>query len=118
MSVATTRRRFVRGSAPASHLDSVANEVLSELDDPDSEASAAARRAGLVRSDLTGLRAEVRETEQGVEPVLTSIVVGIVGAATARMAETLWADVLWPRIRRRLGADALGGPADPDARSS
>jgi hypothetical protein len=55
----------------------------------------------------------VVEGEQGAEPILTSIIVGIVSAAGARAAESLWVDVLWPRIRRKLGADALGPAAPP-----
>jgi hypothetical protein len=116
MPLVTTRRRFTRGSSPASQIELVARAVLAELDDPDSEASRAARRAGLTPADLDGARIEVAEGEQGAEPILTSIVIGIISAGGARMAESLWVDVLWPRIRRRLGADALGDPAtQPDA---
>lgn len=112
MSAITTTKRFVRGSAPASRIEDVAREVLAELGDPASEASSAAQRAGLAQADLADARVEVTEAEHGADPFLTPIVIGIAVAAGSTVAETLWKDVLWPRIRRRLGADAIGEPAD------
>lgn len=113
MSLVLTQWRFVRGASPASRIENVARRLVAELDDPDSEASQAARRAGLAPAELAGVRVEVAEGEQGAEPILTSIIVGIISAGGARIAESLWTDVLWPRIRRKLGADALGEPVEP-----
>jgi hypothetical protein len=113
MSAVTTKKRFVRGSASASRIEDVAHEILAELDDPASEASSAAQRAGLSRADLVDARAEVTEAEHGADPFLTPIIIGIAVSASSKVAESLWEDVLWPRIRRRLGADAIGKPADP-----
>ncbi|MHA6628072.1 hypothetical protein ACU61A_21750 [Pseudonocardia sichuanensis] len=113
MAVAAAVKRFERGSASAFSIEEVAREILAELDEPTSEASAAAERAGLRRADLVGARADVTEAEHGADPFLTPIIVGIVVAAGSKIAETLWTEVLWPRIRRRLGADALGGPLPP-----
>ena len=112
MSAVTTTKRFVRGRAPASRIQDVAREVLAELDDPASEASSAAQRAGLTRADLADARAEVAEAEHGADPFLTPIIIGIAVSAGSKVAETLWKDVLWPRIRLRLGADAIGKPAN------
>jgi hypothetical protein len=112
MSVVTTRKRFVRGGASASRIQDVAREILAELDDPASEASGAARRAGLSRAELVGVRVEVTEAEHGADPFLTPIIVGIVVSVGSQVVESLWEDVLWPRIRRRLGADAIGKPSD------
>jgi hypothetical protein len=108
LSETTITKRFVRGTAPGSRIEDVAREVLAELDDPASEASETARRVGLARTDLVGARVQVDEAEHGADPFLTPIIVGIVVSAGSKVAETLWKDVLWPRIRRRLGADALG----------
>jgi hypothetical protein len=114
MSAVALRRRFARGEATAAEIEDVAREVLAELRDPDSEASEAARAAGLDPAVLTDARPEVTEGEQGVEPVLTTIVVGIAVSAGSKVAETLWKDVVWPRVRRRLGVRALGAEKDPD----
>ena len=108
MSVEMAVRRFERGDATATEIGDVAREVLLELREPDSEASAAARAAGLDPAGLVDARAEVTDGEHGAEPVLTTILVGIAVSAGSKAAESLWKDVLWPRIRRRLGARALG----------
>ena len=50
---------------------------------------------------------QVTEGQQGAEPVLTTILVGIVVSIGSKVAESLWKDVLWPRIRRRLGWTAV-----------
>ena len=85
-----------------------AREVLAELREPGTEANAAARSAGLDPDVLADARADVTDGEHGAEPILTTIIVGIAVSAGSKVAETLWRDVLWPRIRRRLGARALG----------
>ena len=108
MTVEMTVRRFERGDATATEIEDVAREVIRELREPSSEASAAARTAGLDPARLADARAEVTDGEHGAEPILTTIAVGIVVSAGSKVAESLWKDVLWPRIRRRLGARALG----------
>ena len=116
MTAPTLSMRFQRGRAPVSRLQSIAQEIISELADPTSAASADAERAGLARADLLSARVEVTEPEQGAEPFLTPIIIGIAIAAGSKVAETLWTDVIWPRIRRRLGVDAIGRPIPPDER--
>src|SRR6478735_5412187 len=99
-------RRFERGEATA--IETVAREVLLELREPGSEAWTAAQRVGLDPAALVDARTEVNDGEHGAEPVLTTILVGIAVSAGSKAAESLWTDVLWPRIRRRLGVRALG----------
>jgi hypothetical protein len=109
------RQRFRRGAASADLISEAARDVLAELGRPGSEATGAADRAGFDPARLTDARIKVAEGEQGVEPVLTSVVVSIAASVGAKVVESLWTDVLLPRIRRRLGADALGPPI-PDPR--
>jgi hypothetical protein len=106
--------RFERGDATATEIEDVAREVLAELREPGSEASAAAETSGLDPATLDDSRAEVTDGEHGAEPILTTIVVGIAVSAGSKVAESLWKDVLWPRIRRRLGARALGAEKTPE----
>lgn len=108
MTLAMSEKRYQRGDASAAQLQEVIDEVLEQLAKPDSEAAHAARAADLQPAELSGVRVEVREAEQGAEPVLTTIVVGIAVAAGSKIAGTLWDEVIWPRLRRRLGARALG----------
>ena len=114
MSAEAASWRFERGDATATEIEDVARAVLAELREPDSEASAAARTAGLDPAVLADARAEVTDGEHGAEPILTTIVVGIAVSAGSKVAESLWKDVLWPRIRRRLGARALGAEKTPE----
>jgi hypothetical protein len=108
-------QRYQRGDASATELQEVVDEILGQLTEPDSEIGRAARDAGLEPAALSGVHAEVYEGAQGAEPILTTIVVGIAVAAGSKVAETLWSEVIWPRLRRRLGARALGAPAaDPE----
>jgi hypothetical protein len=114
MSAEAAKWRFERGDATATEIEGVAREVLAELREAGSEASAAAQAAGLDPAALAGARAEVTDGEHGVEPILTTIVVGIAVSAGSKVAESLWKDVLWPRIRRRLGTRALGAEKAPE----
>jgi hypothetical protein len=101
---------FRRGDTTAQELQQIVDEVLAELAEPDSEAARSARSAGVELGDLTGAQVLIREGEQGAEPILTTILVGIAISASSKVAESLWNDILWPRLRRRLGARALGDP--------
>lgn len=108
------QQRFQRGAASADLIGGVVREVLAEVGVPGSEATRAADGAGLDPARLAGARVEITEGEQGAEPFLTTIVVSIAATAGSKVLESFWTDVIWPRVRRRLGADALGPKvADP-----
>lgn len=119
MAAVISEQWYQRGDASAEELQDVVDEILGQLTEPDSDVAHAARAAGLEPADLSGVSAEVREGAQGAEPILTSIIVGIAVAAGSKVAETLWAEVIWPRLRRRLGVKALGArtAAPGDGRS-
>jgi hypothetical protein len=114
LSTEMTLWRFQRGDATATEIQDVAREVLAEMREPGTEANAAARSAGLDPVALANARADVTDGEHGAEPILTTIIVGIAVSAGSKVAESLWKDVLWPRIRRRLGVRALGAEKTPD----
>jgi len=104
----TLQKEFRRGDASADKLQDVVDEVLAELQSsPHSNGAQLAKAAGLGEEDLAGAKVQVREGQQGVEPVLTTIFVTLVVTATSKVAESLWKDVLWPRIRLRLGWTAV-----------
>src|SRR6185295_5423931 len=92
------RLRFRRGAAGAESIDGVVRDVLTELEEPGSEAALVAERAGIDPARLAGARVEVTEGEQGAEPILTTIVVSIAATAGSKVLESFWNDVLWPRI--------------------
>jgi hypothetical protein len=99
---------FRRGDQGAEQLQEVIDEVLAELADPSSEAAEAARAAGMDVEEMSGVAVQVREDAQGAVPFLTEILIGIAINAGTKAAEKLWTQVLWPRVKRRLGTRALG----------
>ena len=107
-----SEQRYQRGDASAAELQEVVDEVLGQLTEPDSEVAHAARAAGLEPGEFSGVHAEIREGEQGAEPILTTIIVSLAVAAGSKVAGTLWDEVIWPRLRRRLGVKALGARTD------
>ncbi|HZN18720.1 MAG TPA: hypothetical protein VFB84_11180 [Micromonosporaceae bacterium] len=112
----TAEWRFARGDATAYEIQSVVDDLFAYLREPSSDQARAARRAGVEPAALAGATVRVREGEHGAEPLLTTILVGIAVSASSRVIESLWADVVWPYLRRRLGAAALGGRVgDQDA---
>lgn len=103
------KMRYRRGDATADEIRAVADDLIRELADPTSEAGAEAMAAGIDPASVRGaVTVEVEETAQGAEPFLTAVLVGITVSAGSQIAESIWKDLLWPRIKRRLGAGALG----------
>ena len=113
----TVHWRFERGDAGADEIQLSVDEILAQLTDTTSEASGAARAAGIEPAGLEGVTVEVREGRQGAEPILTTILVSVAVKAGSTAAETLWREVIWPRLRRRLGTRVLGGRQDVIART-
>lgn len=105
--------RYERGEWSAAELQSTVDEILTELNDPDSEAAGAARSAGLDPAELTGAAVHLREAEQGLEP-FTTILVGIAVNLGTSAALALWREVLRPALSARRGDDALGEPVTGD----
>lgn len=99
--------KFRRGDASADELQAVVDEVLAELAVPGSEADRDVRDVGLEPGDLGAAAITVREGEQGADPFTMSIIVSIVVSAGSAVAKSIWTDVIWPRIKRRLGVKAL-----------
>jgi len=114
----TVQWRFARGDAGADEIQSTVDEILVQLTDSASEAWDAARAAGLEPAGLGEVQIEVREGAQGAEPVLTTILIGIAVKAGSTVAESLWREVIWPQLRRRLGTRVLGDRQDGLARSA
>jgi hypothetical protein len=103
--------RFSREEAGAAELQGVIDEVIAELDDSSSESAKLAREAGLDPGELGDADVSVAEEAQGVEPV-TMIIVAVAGSFGGEVAKTLWREVIWPRVKRRLGVAAVGPEED------
>ena len=108
---AISELRFRYGEASAAELQVVVDEVLAEMRDQTSEAAEQARRAGL-DPDAIAASVSIREEQQGLDPLATTILVGIGVEVGSHVAKQLWDLVIWPRLRRRLGAKAVGEQVD------
>jgi hypothetical protein len=118
--VATRKRtqiRFERGQASAKDLQKVVDEVLTELRRPASESVRLAKQSRLDPSLLADAEVSVGEEGHAVDPVITPIVVGIVVAVSGHAANRFWDDVIWPRVKKRLGGLAVGKKKAAKART-
>lgn len=108
MNTTRLQMRYQRGDATADDIQAIADALLRELADPASQAAQEALAAGIDPQSVSDAAIEVRETAQGAEPFLTAVLIGIVVSAGSKVAESIWQDILWPRVKRRLGASAVG----------
>ncbi|MET9311739.1 hypothetical protein ABZX12_07950 [Kribbella sp. NPDC003505] len=107
MDNSTIELRFARGDAGADTIQAAVDDIVAELKDPSSEASTAVQQAGVDLQEITDLKVDVKEGAQGLEPFVTPILIGITVSVGSKIAETLWKEVIWPRLRRRLGVNVL-----------
>jgi hypothetical protein len=98
---------FERGDASAEEIADAVADILADSDQADGDLAKRAAEAGLDPAQLPELRITVREGAQGLEPILTSIIIGIAARAGSSVAEAFWTKVIWPQVRRRLGARSL-----------
>ncbi len=97
---------FVAGAVSAEDVESCVSSILMELANPQSESSAMAAAAGLSPAELAGAQARATQNAKGFGPVL--IIITISTAVAAHIVEQFWDDVVWPRLKAKLGADSLG----------
>jgi hypothetical protein len=108
MSDQSIELRFTRGSVDAATLESFLAEVLAEFGEHDSHDADWASEHGIDAQAVAESNARVREEAHGLEPISTTVLVTIGTGLGLKILESLWDDVLWPRLRRKFGADALG----------
>jgi hypothetical protein len=96
---------FASGKAPIDEIQEELDAISKELRDPNSDAARRAAELGVDPSQLPSFEAKV-ETKQGFAGADILIQIGI--AIAKDVAEKLWTDVIWPRIRKRIGPDGLG----------
>jgi len=102
--------RFKGGAADAEELDAEIATVLEELSNPVSEVTKAATAVGLNAADLAKARITVSKDAKGFGAV--ALVIVIAAPVAAHIVEKFWDEVIWPRVKNRLGADAVGKRED------
>jgi hypothetical protein len=110
--VSSSELRFRYGQASASELQALVDDILTELRDQTSETALQAREAGLDPSVLGDADISIHGEQGGLDPVLTTILVGITIQGGSNLAREFWDAVILPRLRRRLGTTALGAEVE------
>lgn len=100
--------RFERGQADADELQETIDEILAELRDPSSELARRASREGLDPAKIGAAKVTVKETDQGVVPLVAAIVVGIAVEVGKDGMILAWKKVISPQIEKRRSGLALG----------
>jgi hypothetical protein len=100
--------RFKSGQVPVAKVESELSRIVQELGDPASEIAQAARTESFSESDLVGVHVSVTAENDkkgfGFIPILIEIGIDLAKDAV----EKLWEKVIWPKLKDRLGGDALG----------
>lgn len=104
--------RFVGGAVDTEDLEAEISLILKDLSNPVSDVAKSARAVGLDPSDMRGARARVEKETKGFDPVL--IVVAVSVPAASHIVNQFWDDVIWPHLKKRLGADSLGKREEND----
>jgi hypothetical protein len=99
---------FKRGQASADQLQATIDEVLAELGQSGSDVHLRAESAGLDPQAVSPGNVVVTEPDQGFAPFLIPIAISFAGGVSAHIANTLWDELLWPEVRKRLGMNAVG----------
>lgn len=102
----TLTLRFASNAADVHDLEEEISSILREISDPASDAANAALAANLNPSDMSGAHTSVTEEDKGFGPV--AILIAITVPVAAHIINKFWDEVIWPQIKGRLGADALG----------
>jgi hypothetical protein len=98
--------RFSAGSVAAADLEPEISSIIRELADPESAASRLATASGLVPADLADAPVTVSQSGKGFGAVV--ILIAITTSVGAHAVESYWDDVIWPRLKTKLGADSVG----------
>lgn len=88
----STRRKFERGNMSPRELQRLLDAAVAEL-------------PANVRDGIT--EARVRVDEEGVEPA-SAIIIGIAIKAGSHVAEKVFDELIWPRLKGKLDDDSLG----------
>jgi hypothetical protein len=101
-----THLRFKAGEADLDDLRAEIASALRDLADPTSSLASQASAYGFDSVEFTGAESSVTEDAKGFGPIL--ILVAILTPSATHAINKVWDDLIWPRIKSRLGADALG----------
>ena len=104
--------QFRSASVSLDDLESAVSSLFEGLRDPDTEIAQAAARIGMAPEEFAEAEGSVDQEGKGFGDVV--VIVALFAPALNHSLRTVWDDLLWPRIKGILGADALGDEVAED----
>jgi hypothetical protein len=104
--------RFSSAGANLDDLESAVASLLNELRDPRTEIAQAAGHIGIAPEEFAGAEGSVDQEGKGFGDVI--VIVALIAPTINHSLRNVWDDLLWPHIKRALGADALGDELPED----
>jgi hypothetical protein len=98
--------RFRSGAASIRDLQEELAAALTELADPASDMARTASELGIASHEFARSGGSVDQAGKGFGDAV--IVVAIFAPAANHALRNVWDELIWPRLKSRLGADALG----------
>ena len=97
--------RFGSAGVNLDDLESAVSSLFAELRDPGTEIAQAAAAIGMAAEEFAEAGGSVDQEGKGFGDVI--VIVALFAPTLNHSLRTVWDDLLLPRIKRRLGADAL-----------
>jgi len=106
---------FEGGSARVDELQVTLRDIIQAFSDPESDVVEASRAQGLDVADIVGagVRVEQQAAGFGVETVVIVLLLKKAADVLEHIADQVSDDIIYPRIKSALGADALGDKSEP-----
>ena len=98
--------RFRSARVSLDGLESAISSLFEGLRDPDTEIAQAAARLGMAPEEFAEAKGSVDQEGKGFGDVI--VILALFAPTLNHSLRTVWDDLLLPRIKRALGADALG----------
>ncbi len=98
--------RYQPGAASLDDLQTEISSALEDLRDPDSDLARDASGLGFSSNEFAGAEGSIDQEGKGFGDVI--IFITIFAPAANHVIKNVWDEVIWPRIKSRLGADAVG----------
>jgi hypothetical protein len=102
--------RYKAGESDSDELQAEITTALEELADPGSDLARSASGLGIAVSEFAGAESSVDQAGSGFGDVI--VVIAIFAPAANHALRNVWDEVIWPRLKSQLGADALGDEVD------
>ena len=97
--------RYRSGAADVEDIETEIRDALRQLADPASDLAAAAAESGVGPRDFDGATVAVEQEGKGFGDVI--VVIAILAPTANHVLRSVWDEVIWPRVKESLGADAL-----------